>query len=90
VVSNRRKVEGTLERGDARCEVLHDPEMTAAPRDFLAELDQAAGPASDCDLIRVGERLDVQIEIARSIEASLDRRANGRFDSERFHAISLH
>jgi hypothetical protein len=77
------EVDGEIVGRDARGEVLGDSEVARAPRDLFPELDQTAGAAGHGALVGVRERLHVQIEIARGIEATFDRRVDPGLNANR-------
>jgi phage replication-related protein YjqB (UPF0714/DUF867 family) len=67
---------------DARAVMVQDAEMTGFPGDLLVETDEAAGTARDRAFAGSRHRADVQIDVARQIEATLARCANQRAELE--------
>lgn len=76
-----------IEGRDLRREVLHDAEMTCAPRDLLAQLDQPRRPAGDGSLTGVRQRPEMEVQIPRGIEALFRGSAYPAIGNDRFHGV---
>src|SRR5216684_5939512 len=79
------EVAWAVEGGDARRESRPYSEVPRFPGDLFAELDEAGHRPRDRALASLFHRLEMQVEIAAGVKASLHACANGGQDGDHGH-----
>jgi hypothetical protein len=75
-----------VELDDPRGETLPDAEVHGVPGDFVAEIEEPGRPSPDGALAGGRGRFHVRLDVAREIEAQLDRSVDAGLEDERRHA----
>src|SRR5688572_7907358 len=76
----------TIELDDPRRQPLADPEVHTLKRDDVTEIEEPGGLAADDPFGRKGRRLEVRRDIARQVEAHVNRGGDAGHEADGWHS----